>query len=255
MKCPFCDTKRKRNATHCPDCGASYATIDRYDPGRPPSALQYLIPWGIAITAACALLAYGVYLFLSFPFSPIGGADSPLKNPPVHAASAEHFAPLPAASEGCFAIEGGAVTFLPELWDGSSVLTVPDTVDGQAVTTLASGCFRNCRELTTVILPETLTVIGPEAFSGCSGLRGLYLPDGMRSIGENAFAGCIAMEAICIPATVTAIAEGTFNDCASLLYINYGGGFQSWNALYDDFITPFTAAICIDGSYFHGIPD
>ena len=63
----------------------------------------------------------------------------------------------------------------------------------------------------------------------------------------------MALEAICIPATVTSIADGTFDDCARLLYINYDGSFQDWATLYDDFINPFTAIICIDGSYYHGV--
>lgn len=246
MKCPICGTRRKRNAAHCPDCGAGYAMIDRFESrdSTASSPIGFLIARGIAIAAACALLGCGVYLSFSFLFSPI---DAP--------GSVQEHTPVQSPAEGCFAIDGGALTFLPDRWDGGPVLTIPDTVDGQSVTALASGCFRDCTGLTTIILPEKLTAIGPDAFSGCDRLRGLYLPEGMRTIGEDAFAGCVALEAICIPATVTAIAEGSFDDCASLLYINYGGSFQEWAALYDDFITPFTAAICIDGSYYHGVPD
>ena len=247
MKCPICDTRRRRNATHCPGCGASYATLDqlRLPSDDLPSPLLYIICWGTAMVVAFALLGYCVYLFLSFLLSPIGSPE-PAQEPPLSAAHA--------AAEGFFTIESGAVTFRPDLWDEGPVLTIPDTVDGQTVTALGPGCFRDCTGLTTIILPETLTAFGPKSFSGCTGLRGLYLPQGMESIGENAFDGCIALEAICIPGTVTSIAEGVFDDCASLLYINYDGSFQSWSALYDDFITPFTAAICTDGTYYHGVP-
>lgn len=237
MKCPFCNTKRKRNAAYCPGCGTSYAIIDHFYPDDSlPNPIVFLISWGIAIALAFALIAYSAYLFFAFLFSPI---DEP--------------EPRTAAGD-CFAISSGALTFRPDHWDDGPILTIPDTVNGQRVTSLAPGCFRDCSDLTTIILPETLTTIGQEAFSGCTGLRGLYLPEGMETIAEDAFAGCVALEAICIPATVSSIAEGSFDDCASLLYINYGGDFQSWAELYDDFITPFTTAICIDGSYYHGVP-
>ena len=40
-------------------------------------------------------------------------------------------------------IRDGAVTFLPDQWDGSPILTIPDTADGHPVTELDTGCFRN----------------------------------------------------------------------------------------------------------------
>jgi hypothetical protein len=138
---------------------------------------------------------------------------------------------------------------------GLTELTIPDTVDGEIVSALGPGCFRDCTELTTIILPDSLTTIESEAFAGCAKLRGLYIPQGVESIEENAFAGCVALEAICIPASVQRIAEGTFDDCARLLYINYDGIFERWAALYDDFITPFTAVICTNGTYYHGVKE
>ena len=163
--------------------------------------------------------------------------------------------PVPApdeADEGCFAIRGGILTFLPENWDGSHVLRVPETVAGETVTELGPGCFRDCKELTTILLPDTVTIIGKEAFAGCTTLRGLYLPGGTETIGARAFAGCLAMESIYVPGTVTEVADGAFDDCAALLYLFYEGDFESWNAVCDDFINPFTTAICLDGNYYQG---
>lgn len=202
---------------------------------RAPSPIALVTAWLTAIGLILALIGYGAYLVIALPPS--------LFEPPAPQAA------------GCFTIDDGALTFRPDRWDGDPVLTIPDTVDGQNVTALAPGCFRDCSDLTTIILPETLTAIGAEAFSGCAKLRGLYLPEGMDSIGKDAFAGCAAMEAICIPTTVTTIAAGAFDDCAGLRYINYGGDFLAWSRLYDDYITPFTVAVCVDGSYHHGVPD
>ena len=36
------------------------------------------------------------------------------------------------------------------------------------------------------------------------------------------------------------------------LYLFYEGDFENWSTLYSDFINPFTAAICLDGTYYQG---
>ena len=124
--------------------------------------------------------------------------------------------------------------------------------DGSQLETIGAVSFYYFLYTTEIELPETVTEIGREAFAGCTALRGLYLPLGTESIGPGAFAGCISMESVYIPATVTEVASGAFDDCVSLLYLFYEGDFEDWNAVYPDFINPFTTAICIDGSYYHG---
>ena len=157
-----------------------------------------------------------------------------------------------AADEECFSIRNGVVTFLPERWEGGRVLRIPETVDGETVTAIGPGCFRDCTELTTILRPETVTSIDKEAFSGCTELLGLYLHEGMESIGPRAFEGCINMECIYVPSSMSEIAPGCFDDCAALLYIFYEGEFAVWDELYGDYINPFTTAICHDGDYYHG---
>ena len=262
MKCPICAAHLPLNSDRCPDCGhrlrAGHAAQPRntgtyYTPPNPTKrsrgcgcALLVAIPAIILIVTMIIGVAGfviekvesqlgGFEAFEDFPF---------LEEEPVPAPEA--------AGEECFVIRDGALTFIPANWTGESVLTVPETVDGETVTSLAPGCFRDCDELTTIILPETITEIGKEAFAGCAALRGLYLPGSTASIGPRAFAGCIAMESIYIPGTVTEVASGAFDDCAALLYLFYEGDFEDWKAVYPDFINPFTTAICLDGNYYQG---
>lgn len=140
MKCPIYDTRRKRNATHCPGCGSSYATLDQLNlPSDDLSSpLLYIICWGIAIVVAFALLGYSVYVTLSFLLSPIDDPEPRQAHTPPQSAFT--------AAEGFFSIDSGSATFLPGQWDGGSVLTNSDTVDGQAVAALGPGCFRDCTD-------------------------------------------------------------------------------------------------------------
>lgn len=259
MQCPICCERLPRHTDRCPGCGyrmpVSISTEPVQTSRSRSSRRRSLFPLVLRVLTLLSILAPLLLSLVRVVWTQLQIEEQVALPTPEYVATLPREDPLPTTAEGCFAIEGGAVTFLPGRWDGSPILTIPDTVDGKTVTTLAPGCFRDCTGLTTIILPETLTGIGSDAFSGCSGLRGLFLPEGVETIGENAFAGCCSLEAICIPATVTAIAADSFADCASLQYINYGSSFQDWNALYDDYITPFTIAICTDGSYYHGVPD
>lgn len=262
MKCPICSAPLPLGSDRCPDCGyrlrtAQAAPQQNTSYYTPPNSkkkprgccccgLLVAIP---AVILIVALIFGAASLVMEEVEVQIGGFDSFEDFPFLE----EEPVPAPdEADEGCFAIRDGVLSFLPEKWDGGHVLRVPETVAGETVTEIGPGCFRDCKELTTILLPDTVTAIGKEAFAGCAALRGLYLPVGTETIGPDAFAGCIAMESIYVPGTILEVAEGAFEDCVSLLYLFYEGDFESWNAVCDDFINPFTTAICLDGNYYQG---
>ena len=64
------------------------------------------------------------------------------------------------------------------------------------------------KNITELIIPETVTMIGSTAFSGCSSLRALNIPE-----------------------TVTQINNNAFSDCSSLGTVNYYGTIESWLSL------------------------
>jgi hypothetical protein len=267
MKCPICGTAVPPFTDRCPDCGyrCRNAHTQTSAPGRtagratytPPNAtkksrgccfcgLIVLVPLILLIVAAM----FGAVNFIHSEFSTEFFTDDFIAEPTFEDLIPESM-PEP-ADGGCFVVADHTVMFLRENWDGSPVLRIPEQIDGVEITSIGAGCFAGCEELTTIVLPESITIISPMAFSGCTGLRGLYLHDGVEVIGADAFAGCKSLEAIYIPASVETISPGCFDDCASLLYIFYGGMMEDWNALYSGFVTPFTTAICLDGNYPQG---
>ena len=88
------------------------------------------------------------------------------------------------------------------------------------------GVFRNCKSLTSITLPDSLSYICEGAFSGCSSLTSIDIPSSVRSIGGGAFSGCAKLTTLNIPnynsikwSLYHYYYSGTFNGCSSLTSI------------------------------------
>lgn len=84
--------------------------------------------------------------------------------------------------------------------------------------------------LTSVSLPDSLTLIALDAFNGCTALTEIALPGGVTEIQRNAFYGCKTLKRISIPAAVTAIGDDAFYNTA-LSDVYYGGTEEQWSAI------------------------
>ena len=76
------------------------------------------------------------------------------------------------------------------------VIIIPDTViiDGETyeVTSIDDDAFKNCKNLTKVVIGRNITEIGDRAFKGCSKLKNIEIETTeltKKSIGKNAFKG------------------------------------------------------------------
>ncbi|MBR4963694.1 MAG: leucine-rich repeat domain-containing protein, partial [Muribaculaceae bacterium] len=80
--------------------------------------------------------------------------------------------------------------------------------------------FYNCRGLTSVAIPNSVTSIGGSAFRGCSGLASVTIPNSVTSIDDYAFLGCSELKQLTIEdgeETLSlgnnGLGTGLFNDC------------------------------------------
>ncbi|MDD4120553.1 MAG: leucine-rich repeat protein [Clostridia bacterium] len=100
-------------------------------------------------------------------------------------------------------------------------ITIPDTYNGKAVSSIGNNAFFEETTLAEVIMPSTLTSIGNSAFEKCSAIEGLIIPEGVTQIGEYAFRECTKLKKLTIPDSVVFIGQGAFNTCGSLNYDKY----------------------------------
>ncbi len=81
--------------------------------------------------------------------------------------------------------------------------------------------FKNCNNLTNIELPKGVTKIGEEVFSDCSNLVSINLPEGLTNIGQSAFSNCSSLSSINLPEGLTSIGRGAFVKCTSLSEITW----------------------------------
>ena len=110
-------------------------------------------------------------------------------------------------------------------------LILPQTLEYKGytfiVTSIGSASFKYCTDITSVIIPEGVTLIESEAFYGCTSLTSLIIPDGVTEIGEEAFYGCTNLTSVSIPESVNWIRSSAFTNCSSLTSITIPNGVTS----------------------------
>ena len=105
--------------------------------------------------------------------------------------------------------------------DGRKLLKAPQNLDGtysvkKGTKIICDMAFYDYSSLSSLVIPDSVIIIGFGAFEGCSSLRSLVIPDSVTSIGDRAFSGCCSLESLVIPDSVTSIGDWTFSDCYSL---------------------------------------
>ena len=78
----------------------------------------------------------------------------------------------------------------------------------------AKHLFMDGKEITDLVIPNSVTSIGDYAFRGCSGLTSVTIPNSVTSIGDYAFQNCSGLTSVTIPNSVTSIGSGAFNGTA-----------------------------------------
>lgn len=102
---------------------------------------------------------------------------------------------------------------------------IPSTIDGKKVISLQgtnhpdwdyNSVLNNCKAVSEVIIPDTITEIPDGAFYNCVGLKSITIPNTIVSIGYRAFEGCVGLNTVTMPNSLTSIGSSAFNGCSGL---------------------------------------
>jgi hypothetical protein len=70
--------------------------------------------------------------------------------------------------------------------------------EGDRVVEIGESAFVDCKNMTSVIIPDSVTSINGSAFRGCTGLTSIFIPDSVTSIDENTFSDCAGLTSITV---------------------------------------------------------
>lgn len=98
----------------------------------------------------------------------------------------------------------------------SEKVIIPETYKELPVTGIGADAFRDCTEITSIVIPDSVTSIGGSAFRNCKKLTSLKLSDNITSVSGAMCFGCESLENIIVPEGVKNIGGYAFSGCTSL---------------------------------------
>ncbi len=169
-----------------------------------------------------------------------------------------------AADEIAYPVEGGNIYFdkstgtITRSDEDIVSANIPNTIDNVTVYSIGSEAFYNRSSLTSVTIPDTVTVIERGAFTLCTSLKSITIPSSVCDIEYYAFAGCSSLTDVNFAKEGSSLRIGSeaFLDCDSLKsivipdYVMYIGSaaFGIIIDAEDGETQPYTTIYCSKGS-------
>ena len=97
-----------------------------------------------------------------------------------------------------------------------AVVRIPSNIDGRIVKTIGNDAFRDCTNITTLILSEGIEQVGENAFWYCTSITSLSLPSTLKEVGQAAFRGLERLKTLTIPGSLSYLPYHSFSLCHDL---------------------------------------
>jgi len=92
-------------------------------------------------------------------------------------------------AEFVYGSDGEQVRINAYIGDSQNVV-IPSTIDGLPVTMIGEEAFKDCKGITSVIIPEGVKEIGAKAFDGCKNLSSVVIPTSLTYLSRECFMSC-----------------------------------------------------------------
>ena len=98
---------------------------------------------------------------------------------------------------------------------------VPSTYNGEPVVGVRYDAFDYYDKMTSIVLPDSVTVIGENAFAYCEKLQSVTFGSGLQEIETTAFIGCTALEEVSFGANLESVGSQAFEECSALTNVTF----------------------------------
>lgn len=100
-------------------------------------------------------------------------------------------------------------------YEGDIVIPEVITYEGVDYTVVATAAnsFLDCKNLTSLVLPNTCVTIGRNSFKGCTSLKVSPIPETVTSVGNGALNGCSGLEEVTVSSGWGKIISEQFSGC------------------------------------------
>ena len=99
-------------------------------------------------------------------------------------------------------------------YNGSDTdIIIPAEINGKPVVRIGESAFAYLYDITTVVIPDSVTSIGSWAFNDCNSLTEITIPGSVKTIEEYTFCSCYDLKTVTIKEGVTSIKNGAFRGC------------------------------------------
>ncbi|MCM1533167.1 MAG: leucine-rich repeat protein [Corallococcus sp.] len=165
-----------------------------------------------------------------------------------------------------FQLSGNSIVGITDYGKTYTEIIIDPIIEGVNIRQIGESAFANCKAMTKITIPDTITTIGASAFANCNKLikidfkgeiadwcnisfgnssanplyyaHNLYvngelvteleIPDGVTEIKNCAFCGCTSITSVTIPDSVQSIGYYAFDNCGNLIAVYYTGVIADW---------------------------
>ncbi len=125
--------------------------------------------------------------------------------------------PYKIVEEIAYAVDGGNIYYDKDtgtITNADKEITyadIPKSIDGVEITSIGNYAFYDCKNLTNIVIPDSVSNIGNSAFAGCN-LTNILIPNSISYISNSAFYNCNFTN-IVIPNSISVIGNSAFEGC------------------------------------------
>lgn len=106
--------------------------------------------------------------------------------------------------------ESYSVTGLGTATDSKIVISAE--YEGKPVTDVGQQAFSDCKNITSVTIPDSVTIVRTGAFANCTALKEVKLSSKLEEIWQRVFYNCTVLENLTLPDSLLSVGNASFYD-------------------------------------------